>query len=554
MLLIECKNIKKYYGDRLILNIKDLKIYSEDRIGLVGINGEGKTTLLNILAGADSEYEGFVKRYGKFSIIEQLDKEDQGTINSEAAKVFGVNTKWNTHLSGGEKTRFKLAKGFHQNSPMIIADEPTSNLDIEGVEFLEKKFKEYKGAFIIVSHDREFLDRLCNKIFELNKGQIKEYKGNYSDYREQKNKELNRAAFEYEQYKKEKGRIEEAVEKVKRKGDSIRRTPKRMGNSEARLHKMGGQKAKANLNKNIKNMEKRLDHIDIKENPSEIKKIKLDVPDKNKLYSNVVIQGDNINKFFENKVIFENGEFTIYNNSKNALIGPNGCGKSTLLKMIVRGDNSIKKSKALKIGYYSQSLDILEEELSILENVTKNSIYDETFIRITLARLLIKDRDVYKKVKVLSGGERVKVCFAKLILSDINLLILDEPTNYLDVDSLEIVEEVLKDYCGTILFVSHDRRFISALADNIIYIENHKILISKGTYEEYLEKKNNPLTGSEEELQEQILVLENRLSDIIGKLSAPSKKDDIKELDMEYYKILKQIKEIRSKQQKGTLF
>lgn len=546
MMLIECKNIKKYYGDRLIFNIEDLKVYSEDRIGLVGTNGEGKTTLLNILAGIDSEYEGSIKTYGDFSIIEQLDKEEQGSINSEAAKAFGVNTKWNTNLSGGEKSRFKLAKGFHENSNMIIADEPTSNLDIEGVELLEKKFKEYKGAFIIVSHDREFLDRLCNKIFDLNKGQIKEYKGNYSDYREQKNQELNRAAFEYEQYNREKRRIKDSIEQVKRKENSIKRTPSRMGNSEARLHKMGGQKSKANLNKTIKNMEKRLDHMDIKEKPNEIKKIRLDVPDKNKLYSSVIIQGDNINKSFKNKIIFENAEFTICNNSKNALIGPNGCGKSTILKMIVKGDGLIKKSKKLKIGYYSQELDIVEEELSILENVTKGSIYDETFIRITLARLLFKDRDVYKKVKILSGGERVKVCFAKLILSDINLLILDEPTNYLDVDSLEIVEEVLKDYSGAILLVSHDRRFINAIADNILYIENHKIKTSKGTYEEYMEKRNNPVIDREEEIRKQIFVLENRLSEIIGKLSAHSKKDDVKALDTEYYKILNEIQQLSS--------
>lgn len=547
MLLMECKSIKKYFGDRLILDIKDLKIYSEDRIGLVGINGEGKTTLINILAGIDNEYEGTVKSYGKFSLIGQLDKEIQGSIDSEAAKAFGANIKWDSNLSGGEKTRFKLAKGFYENSNMIIADEPTSNLDIEGIEILEEKFRKYRGAFIIVSHDREFLDRLCNKIIDLNKGKIKEYRGNYRSYREQKDQEYNREVFEYEQYIKEKGRIEGAIENVKRKGDSIKRTPKRMGNSEARLHRMGGQKAKANLNKTTKNMEKRLEHINIKEKPPETKRIKLDVPEENKLHSNIVICGNNINKAFKNKIIFKDAEFTIYNNSKNALIGPNGCGKSTLLKMIINGEVSIKKSKALKIGYYSQSLDIVEEELSILENVTKNSIYDENFVRITLARLLFKDKDVYKKVKVLSGGERVKVCFAKLILSDINLLILDEPTNYLDVDSLEIVEKVLKDYSGTILLVSHDRRFINAIADNILYIENHEIEASRGTYEEYMEKKNNPVIHREEEIKKQVLVLENRLSEVIGKLSAPSKKDDVKALDKEYYKILKDLKDLKLK-------
>lgn len=547
-MLIECENIKKYYGDRLVLDIKNLKIYSEDRVGLVGINGEGKTTLINILLGKDNQYEGSVKRYGDFSIIEQLDKEGYGSINSEAAKAFGASTTWNDYLSGGEKTRFKLAKCFCEHSDMIIADEPTSNLDIEGIEFLEKKFKEYKSAFIIVSHDREFLDRLCNKIFDLNKGKIREYKGNYNDYKFQKKQELKRAAFEYEQYDKGKKRIKDAIENTKIREDSIKKTPSRMGNSEARLHrKMGGQKAKASLNRTIKNMEARLAHMEVKEKPRDTEKIKIDIPDKNKLYNNVVICGDKINKSFRNKTIFENAEFIIYNNSKNALIGPNGCGKSTLIKMIIQGDTSIEKSKGLKIGYYSQELDIVKDNLSILENVMLDSVYDETYIRIVLGRLLFKDREVYKKVEVLSGGERVKVCFAKLILSDINLLILDEPSNYLDLDSMEVVEEVLKNYGGTVLFVSHDRRFISSIANNIIYIEDNKILTSKGTYEEYIEKKSNCLTDSEEEIKEQLFVLENRLSEIIGKLSAPSKIDDTKQLDIEYYKIIKQIRDLKMK-------
>lgn len=547
MLLLECKNIKKYFGDRVILDIKHLKIYSEDRIGLVGVNGEGKTTLIKILAGVDSEHEGSIKTYGSISLIEQLNEENQGAINIEAAKAFGANAKWKSNLSGGEKTRFKLAKGFYKNSNMIIADEPTSNLDIEGIEILQEKFRKYKGAFIIVSHDREFLDQLCNKIIDLNNGKIKEYKGNYSDYTHQKDQEHNRKVFEYEQYIKEKDRIEGAIEKVKRKGESVRRTPKRMGNSEARLHRMGGQKAKANLSKTIKNMEKRLGHMDIKGKPSDTKKIQLDIQEENKLHSNIVIWGNNINKVFENKVIFEGAEFNIYNNSKNAIIGPNGCGKSTLLKMIVKGDNSIKKSQAIKIGYYSQNLDIVEDDMSILENVTKSSIYDETFVRITLARLLFKDKDVYKKVKVLSGGEKVKVCFAKLILSHINLLILDEPTNYLDVNSLEAVEEVLKSYPGTVLVVSHDRRFINSIADNILYIEDYKIKALKGTYEEYIDRKNNTSNEREEDIKTRIMVLENRLSEVIGKLSAPSKKDDIKAIDNEYYEILKELKELKLK-------
>lgn len=319
-----------------------------------------------------------------------------------------------------------------------------------------------------------------------------------------------------------------------------------MGNSEARLHKMGGQKAKAVLERAVKNIEKRIEHLEVKEKPKKQEVIKLDIKDLNKLHSKVIIEGKNINKRFGKKVILDNAEFAIYNNSKVALIGPNGCGKSTLIKMIMENDKSIKVAKGAKIGYFSQDMSILNEELTIIENVMESSMYDETFARILLARLLFKKEDIDKKISVLSGGERVKVSFAKMMLQDINLLILDEPTNYMDINSLEVVENVLKDYGNTILFVSHDRRLIDSVADNIMTIENHKIKIFKGSYKEYLDKKNKSIDNDKEEIQKQILILQNRLSEVIGRLSMPSKKDDIEALDKEYYEILDKLKRLKS--------
>ena len=545
MLLIEGGNIKKYYGDRLILNIENLKIYSEDRIGLVGLNGAGKTTLINILCGEEEPDEGWIRRYGSYSVIDQLGNKEYGEIDKKVANKFGAMHTWYNYLSGGEKTRFKIAKSFDNSSNLIFADEPTSNLDVEGIALLDDKFKDYKGALVVISHDREFLDKLCNKIIEVEDGKIKEYSGNYTAFKLQKDLERERSLFEFEQYGKEKKKLEAAMDETKQKVKSMRKTPTRMGNSEARLHKMGNQKAKANLDKAVNSMKARLDHLEVKEKPKKIESIKLDALGNGELYSKIVISGKNIKKSFGDKIIFENAEFDIYNGTRTALIGPNGSGKSTLIKMILEGDISIKTAKGAKIGYFSQDMNILKEELSILENVMENSIYDETFARILLSRLLFKNEEVYKKVKVLSGGELVKASFAKVFLSDINLLILDEPTNYLDIYSLEVVEAALKEYERTVLFVSHDRRFISTVANSILSIENRKLLTTRSSYEEYMTKKDNKTEARAEDLENQIFVLENRLSELIGKISMPSKKDDAQKLDKEYYEVLKRLQTLR---------
>lgn len=549
LLLIEGNNIKKSFADRQILDIENLKIYSEDRIGIVGVNGVGKTTLINILCKRLEPDEGYIKIYGNYSYISQLEGPENLRISDEMASKFNISHTWTDNMSGGEKTRFKLAQALSENSPLVFADEPTSNIDIEGIELLERSFQEYKGALVLISHDRSFLDKLCNKIIELEDGKIKIYKGNYSDYIEQKAKEKERAQFEYEEYVKEKKRLQNIIIDTKQKVKSMKKTPKRMGNSEARLHKMGNQKAKANLDKAARALEKRIEHLEVKEKPREEEIITLDIKESSKLHSKIVMEGKNISKSFGKKVIFNNAEFSIFNNSKVALLGPNGCGKSTLIKMIMNenDDKFIKVAKGAKIGYFSQDMSILNEDLTIIENVMEESIYDETFARILLAGLLIKREDIYKKVRVLSGGEKVKVSFAKMLLKDINLIILDEPTNYIDINSLEVVEKVLKDYKGTILFVSHDRRFIEALADTIMTIENYKINMFRGNYKEYLASKKQAKNDSKKDIKNQIFILQNRITEVIGRLSMPSKKDKVEELDKEYKELLAKLKELKSR-------
>ncbi|MHC1684540.1 MAG: ribosomal protection-like ABC-F family protein [Clostridiaceae bacterium] len=547
MLILECNKLKKYHGDVTILDIEKLNIYSEDKVGVVGLNGAGKTTLLNIISGKIKSDEGTVKIFGRCSYITQLDEAEEKKIESSITKKFNVGNGAKDYFSGGEKTRFKIAMGLSEGSNLLLADEPTSNLDIDGINILQKELGKYKGALLLISHDRGFLDKLCNKIIEIEEGHIKIYNGNYTDYKIQKDKEKERENFEYHQYTKEKRRLEGAMREKSEKSKTIKNAPSRMGNSEARLHKMGNQRAKYNLDKAVKNIEARINHLEVKEKPKEIKRTVIDVNESGELYSKILISGKKINKEFKNKIIFNNAEFNIYNGTKTALIGENGSGKSTLIKMIMESSNNIKLSQKIKLGYFSQNLDILDSNLTIIENVMKESIYDETFVRTTLARLLFKREDIYKKVKVLSGGEKVKVSFAKILLSDINMLILDEPTNYLDIYSTEAMEEALLDYNGTLLFVSHDSRFVKNIADNIISIENNKLNQFRGSYEEYMIKKSENNNSGIEELKMKQMLLENRLSEIIGKLSIPSKGDNIEELDKEYLKLIAELKLLKNK-------
>ena len=522
-----------------------MRVYSTDRIGIIGVNGAGKTTLINILSEKLEPDEGWIKLYGRCSYISQLQPPENKRISSEMASKFGVPEIWNENMSGGEKTRFKLAESFGNDSLLIFADEPTSNIDIDGIELIESYFSEYRGGLVLISHDRSFLDKLCNKIWEIENGKLKVYNGNFSEYNAQKAKERERSQFEYDRFLEEKKRLEEAIVDKRQKVKSIKKAPKRMGNSEARLHKMGNQKAKASLERAIKNIEARIEHLDVKEKPLEEERIKFDLAESTKIHSKILIAGKNLYKEFGDKVIFRDAEFQIDNGAKVALIGPNGCGKSTLLKMIMAEDPSIKTAPGAKIGYFSQDMSILDENLTILENVMEDSIYQETFARTLLARLLFKREDVFKQVNVLSGGERVKVSFAKILLKNINLLMLDEPTNYLDINSLEVIEEALQNYNRTILFVSHDRSFISAIADRIMLIENHQIKMFNGSYQEYLTKRNQPTKNSLMDVEKHIFVLQNRLSEIIGRLSMPSKKDDLQALDQKYHQVLRELNRLK---------
>ncbi len=541
MLLLELTDIKKYYGDRLILKIDGLKLYEGSRIGIVGANGAGKTTLLDMIAGKTMPDEGAAKSYGSMAYITQLGAAE-GMADRQLLKTFNVADLMDEHMSGGEKTRLKIAQCLSSPGSIILADEPTCNLDIKGIRLLEEALKSHKGLLLLVSHDRELLDGLCDTIMEIDNAAVRLYSGNYSRYKEQKAAELARKRFEYEQYQSEKKRLEEAIEDKKHQVTVMKKAPSRMGNSEARLHKMGNQKAKANLDRAQKGLESRLRQLKAKEKPEERQRAAIDLQENEEAAGKVLISGQGLRKCFGSRVIFQDAAFEVPRGSKTALLGDNGSGKTTLLRMITDHEAGITVARSARIGYFSQTMDILDTGSSILENVLADSKCSRAFARTVLARLLFRRDQVDKKVGCLSGGERVRVCLAKILLQDINLIVLDEPTNYLDVEAVEAVEKAIRDYHGTVLLVSHDRRFVRQTADRILVIENQRIITYNGCYDDYEAWKSNAALGRQKDKKEARMLLENRLTLVLSRLSAPGKGDDAALLDLEYKKLLSELR------------
>lgn len=547
MQLALINNLTKYYGDKLILDIKKLEILKGDKIGLVGANGVGKSTLLKILIGTEKPDTGSIYLTNSFSYISQTEDLDESCYTSKIKSLLNAPDKYKKYLSGGEKVKLKISNALSENKELIIADEPTSNLDSNSIEILEEMLKNHNGSLILVSHDRNFLNSLCNTIFEIENGKINIYKGNYSKYLEVKAFEKKRKNYEYNKYLTEKSRLEKAVTVKETLKNDIRRTPKRMGNSEARLHKMGGQKAKKSLDNNIKAIKSRIEHLEVKEKPRPEKSLKINVLDSLELTSKNPIEVKNLNLTIDDKILLSKANFKIKKGKKIALLGNNGCGKSTLLKEIIKNQNdSIKIAKNVVIGFLDQEKSILIPDKSILENIQINSSYSESFIRINLDGFGFKGNDVYKKISKLSGGEKVKVAICKLLLSDNNIIILDEPTNYLDIKCMEALENALKNTDKTLLIVSHDRKFISNVCNNVLEISNTNIAQFDGNYDDYINFKNkSKISKNDRLLKENKLILENKLSELISLLSLESDFKKKNSLEKDYFDILNKLKHLK---------
>jgi len=548
-LLLSINNLKKSYGDRIILDIDTFKVFEGDRIGLVGANGEGKSTLLKSVIGEIEIDEGSIYLDNSYSYISQLDNDFDICEDSKVKSLLNAPNNLRETISGGEKTKLKIAQALKVDSKLIIADEPTANIDTKSVTVLEDMLKNFKGAMILVSHDRGFLNKLCNKIAELKGGKLKIYNGNYSEYLHQKELEKDREQFEYQSYINEKNRLEKAILGKSNMSKKIKKTPKRMGNSEARLHKMGGQQQKKKIDNSLKAIQSRIEHLEVKHKPTEDKEIKIIIKDGMEVIGKNILEVRDLYLDTDGKRLLDQTSFKIKRDSKVALIGENGSGKTTLLKEIVKNNNeNLKINPRVVIGFFDQEQKILDEKESILENIKSKSSYDETFIRINLNLFGFSKDDIYKKVEKLSGGEKVKVSLCKIILEDNNFLVLDEPTNYLDIITIEALEKALKSTNKTILIVSHDRDFISHTCDTILEIKNKKIEVHNSSCE--VKIKNNEKTKedfiSQDKHSDEILILQNKLSYLISKISIENDEKIKEKLEDEYSDLVKKLNNLKN--------
>lgn len=380
-------------------------------------------------------------------------------------------------LSGGQKTRVALGRLLLQNPDLIILDEPTNHLDMNSIAWLETYLLNYKGAVLIVSHDRYFLDRIAGKVIEIDQSKATTFMGNYSDYAVKK-EQLRVATWNaYMNQQREIKHQEEVIEKLKsfNREKSIKRAESR---------------------------EKMLDKIEVIEKPSEVRTdMKLTLTPRI-LSGNDVLTVEHLSKSFDSHKLFTDVNFEIKRGEHVAIIGDNGSGKTTLLKilngLVPADQGTFRLGSNVEIGYYDQEHHVLHSEKTLFEEISDDYPYlNNTQIRNVLAAFLFTGEDVFKRISDLSGGERGRVSLAKLVLSNANFLILDEPTNHLDIMSKEILEDALNGYEGTILYVSHDRYFINRTAHRILDLTEGQFVNYVGNYDYYLEKHDTVMAAIE---------------------------------------------------------
>ncbi|MEN7549885.1 ABC-F family ATP-binding cassette domain-containing protein [Rapidithrix thailandica] len=545
--MLAIQNLSFHYGSRTIYEDASLHIKPKNRIGLVGLNGTGKTTLLKLIYGdltpdagtiskandctigflnqdllsyqsddsilkvAMQAFEKELKLQSQINqVIKQLEEAyeedlvhkltqlqeefealDGYTIQSKAEEILeglGFSTEdlqrplW--EFSGGWRMRVMLAKLLLQKPSVLMLDEPTNHLDLPSIEWLENYLSNYEGAVIIVSHDREFLDRAVNTIVEVSGGKLQLYSGNYTFYLEEKElrNEIQRNAFKNQQ------------QKIKQTEQFINRF-----------------RAKATKARQVQSKMKLLEKMD------KVEEVTEEIVDLNIRFTfqqqpgKIIFRMENVSKAFGEKIILQESHATIERGDKIALIGANGKGKSTQLR-IIAGTEPVTGHRetgynVLPAFYAQHQLEALGIENEILEELKQaGSGKTEKDLRSVLGCFLFSGDDVFKKIKVLSGGEKSRVALAKTLISEANFLLLDEPTNHLDIQSVNLLIQALNNYEGSFITVSHDRHFIANVANKIWYIEEHQIKEYPGTYGEYLTWKN------EQEAKQEVAQPEKSLS------------------------------------------
>ncbi|MBC2364138.1 ribosomal protection-like ABC-F family protein [Listeria booriae] len=516
MLAIEIHDVKKEIADRVLFEIPHLTANRGQRIGIVGRNGLGKTTLLEILAGVATADQGGITRNGTVGYFPQILPED-------------------ARLSGGEKTRKAVQRILAEQPNLLFADEPTSNLDVDSVKHLERQWKRYARTLFVISHDRAFLNAICTTIWELDQQKITVYAGNYEAYEAAKAKERDQAMAGYEQYNAKKKQLEEAKSHREKTAHGLRTPNKRFTSKEIRSAKPGKGVQEKKQHKLVKAIDQRIERLEKVDKPFQQKSIKITLPEANQIkQGNTVIRATQLAAKVGKRNLFSDATFSLKSGEKIALIGKNASGKTTFLRQVIAGNEAIQLGEKVKIGYFDQQLKQVDLTKTLWENIQAVSVHDDQMNRDCLGSLQFTADDLPKDTNVLSGGERVKLALAMILLSDANVLILDEPTNYLDINAMKALEELISGYSGTVLFVSHDRTFVRKVATNLLVLEDEKLQLFAGNYAEWEDAKQTKTMRVEEDT----LLLELEMSAIAAKLMEPRLKAAEKaELEQRYQEV-----------------
>ncbi len=548
-LLLSARRILRTYGTRTVLDVEKLDIYASQRIGLIGANGAGKTTLLKILAGEEPPEGGSVVRLCPVSFIRQSGR--TGEEGDAALRARFRTLPDREGLSGGEETRRRITAALSAAAPLLFADEPTTDLDREGAALLRREFAAFPGALVLVSHDRALLEEVCDIIWCLEEGHVTVFPGSYRAWREEEERKREYQAFEYERYRAEKKRLEGAMQKKREWASSVKKAPKRMGNSEARLHTREYTDAVIRQSRGARNLQGRIDRLEKKERPREDPDIRMALGTQSGIRARNALSVRVDSLAAGGRLLLSDTGFVLPTGSRTALLGPNGAGKTTLLRAVLgeappgtvfRGEAVFNPAAEWVLFDQDRARD-LDMEATVLENVLSGSRASGTDARTVLARLSVRGDDVYKRAGVLSGGERAKTALAKVLLSDANLIILDEPTNHLDVFTLEALEDLLKEWCGTLLFVSHDEALLRAAADRLLILEDGRLNAFEGTMAEMEREKKRDRSREGDAME--LSLLEMRLAALASRIASPAKGDRAEELEAEYARIAERIGEMK---------
>ncbi|MHC5372819.1 ribosomal protection-like ABC-F family protein [Enterococcus sp. LJL120] len=483
-LAVKLSNIEHSYGNQEILTIPELSAYQQERIGIVGANGAGKSTLLKMIQGQLAPEKGHVQREIQFNYFSQMENgTDQLMANSEVGELlsrFRVPHAPAAVLSGGETTKLRLAEVLGNYQMGLLLDEPTTHLDQQGIDSLLAELTYYYGTLIFVSHDRYFLDQLATKIWEVAEGQVREFAGNFSAYQEQKEQAALVQERAADQYLQEKQRLTKAIAKKQEQAQKAGKVTQKQRQQAVRPDRLSASKQKdtvqKRLQKSAKSLETRLTQLT---EVAPVKTSRAIIFPENELltlHNKFPIRGEAVSLAFGEKNILEAVDFQFPLGKKIAITGSNGAGKSTFLKAIQAGAPGITVSPKVVFSTYQQLDYQLVSQQRLLDYLSQRTEFAETTIRSILNNLGFAQGEITKPLAALSGGEATRVALALVFLRPANVLILDEPTNFIDAATISALEKLIRAYPGTLLFTSHDRYFVEAVAEEVYQIEDGKLV------------------------------------------------------------------------------